>query len=222
MMTRSQPPYCTSGPLWNTRHSRPVCCMRTLVSRPGIDAYCGFSLVTSHEAGGLFHPGTAVEPFAVETSCEGCMPRAGLSGTLPMGAVVGGEGLVAGACAAAANGSASAAPRISAPTRRALDRSMRLLQLLGFGGFVVAETHRIADVLVLRLRARSEGLLVFVLVSLEKVSRVRLRILLAGVGLGRILGNLVACGERRRRHAHSESAPHALPPGWSASLPLPW
>src|SRR5450432_3676526 len=221
-MTRSQPPYCTSGPLRNTRHSRPVAWIRTLVSRPGIDAYCGFSLVTSHEAGGLFHPGMAVEPFAVETSCEGCMPRAGLSGTLPVGAVVGGAGAAAGACAAAANGSASAAPRINAPRRRALDRSMRLLPLLGFGGFVVAEAHRIANVLVLRLRARGERLLVLVLVALEEVSRVRLRILLAGVGLGRVLGNLVACGERHRRHGHSERAPHALPPGWSASLPLPW
>src|SRR5450631_2240566 len=216
-MTRSQPPYCTSGPLWNTRHSRPVCCMRTLVSRPGIDAYCGFSLVMSHEAGGLFHPGTAVEPFAVETSCEGCMPRAGLTGTLPVGAVVGGAEVAAGACAAAANGSASAAPRIIAPKRRASACSMDPPLLIGFVDVAGA------DVLVLALRARGERLLVLVLVALEEVSRVRLRILLAGVGLGRVLGNLVTCGERHRRHGHHrERAPHALPPGWSASLPLPW
>src|SRR6266852_7860992 len=122
----SQPPYCTRGPLWNTRHSRPVCWMRRLVSRPGIEAYCGSSLVLSHDAGGLFHPGTAVEPFAVETSCAAFMPRAGLSGTLPVGAVTGAAGAAAGACdcATAANGSDNAAPRMSAPKRGAIAFSM--------------------------------------------------------------------------------------------------
>src|SRR2546423_3923498 len=59
-----QPPDCVSGPLRSTRHCRPSPWMRRLVSRPGIDAYCGFSLASSHDLGGLFHPGTAVEPCA--------------------------------------------------------------------------------------------------------------------------------------------------------------
>src|ERR1700693_1243167 len=58
----SHPPYCVSGPLWNTRHSRPVSWMRMLVSRPGSDAYCGFSLGGFHAAGGRFHPGMEVGP----------------------------------------------------------------------------------------------------------------------------------------------------------------
>src|SRR5258706_7553511 len=120
--TTSQPPICTSGPLWKTRHSLLVAWMSGLVSRPGTDAYCGSSLGASHEAGGLFQPGTAVEPFAVETSLPGLTPRSGLTGTLPVGAVTGGAGEAAGAfsCAAAASGSASAKPVISAPRRPAL------------------------------------------------------------------------------------------------------
>src|SRR5438552_11675033 len=62
--TISQPPYCVSGPLRNARHCRPSPWIRRLVSRPGMDAYCGFSLALSHDLGGLFQPGTAVEPCA--------------------------------------------------------------------------------------------------------------------------------------------------------------
>src|SRR5579859_2335302 len=113
--TTIQPDVCVSGPLWKARHSRPPAWISTFVSRPGIDAYCGRSLGTLHSAGGLFHPGTAVEPLAVETSEEGFIPRAGLSGTLPVGAVTGG----AGDCAAAVSDHASAAPSMSAPRWRA-------------------------------------------------------------------------------------------------------
>src|SRR5450631_3294121 len=80
----------------------------------------------------------------------------------------------------------------------------------------------VSDVFILVLRALGERLLVLVLVALEEVSRIRLRVLLAGVGLGRVLGNLVASGEPHRRGGYRERAPHDLPPGWSASLALPW
>src|SRR5258706_13730263 len=38
--------------------------MRRFFSTPGSDAYCGRSLNASQDSGGLFHPGTAVEPLA--------------------------------------------------------------------------------------------------------------------------------------------------------------
>src|SRR6184192_4422819 len=62
--TMIQPPVCVSVPLRKARHSRPAPWIRRLVSRPGIDAYCGRSLTESHDCGGLFQPGTAVEPCA--------------------------------------------------------------------------------------------------------------------------------------------------------------
>src|SRR5688572_15206089 len=114
MPTSSHPPICVSGPLRNSRHSRPAPWIRRLVSRPGTEAYCGRSLLLSH-AGGLFQPGTAVEPADGFGAAAG-----GAAGTLPaslVGAVAGGAG-DAGAWADAANGSANAAPRTRAPTRR--------------------------------------------------------------------------------------------------------
>src|SRR5260221_4518 len=57
------PAYRVNGPLRKARHSRPVDWMSWLVSTPGIDAYWGRSLTLPH-AGGLFQPGTAVEPLA--------------------------------------------------------------------------------------------------------------------------------------------------------------
>src|SRR6188768_1769921 len=123
MMTRTiiQPPYLVSGPLRNSRHSRPAPWIRRLVSRPGMEAYPGRSLLLSH-AGGLFHPGTAVDPEAGLGAAVW-----GATGTLPaslVGAVTGGVGDAACVCADTAIGSASAAPRMRAPTRRAWAFSM--------------------------------------------------------------------------------------------------
>src|SRR5687768_1997345 len=125
MPTSSHPPTLVSGPLRNSRHSRPAPWMSLLVSRPGTEAYCGRSLLASH-AGGLFHPGTAVEP-AAGLGAAVC----GAAGTFPaslVGAVAGGAGEAAGAwvCAEAAIGRASAAPRTRAPTRRTRAFSMEL------------------------------------------------------------------------------------------------
>src|SRR5687767_5425062 len=119
--TSIHPPRRVTGPLRNSRHSRPAPWISRLVSMPGTDAYCGRSLAESH-AGGLFHPGTAVEPAAGLGAATW-----GATGTLPaslVGAVVG-TGGDAGACALATSGSASAAPRIRAPARRARAFSMR-------------------------------------------------------------------------------------------------
>src|SRR5689334_16252930 len=130
--------------------------MRRLVSRPGIDAYCGRSLTLPHDSGGLFQPGTAVEPFAgvggedafgVSTCGETCVvfvPGVGavFGGTgAPAGAPGGGCVLLgAGACAEAANAKASAAPaiakrrqnrRLNAPVGRAMDCSMGSPPVIG-------------------------------------------------------------------------------------------
>src|SRR5512135_3052609 len=131
--------------------------MRTLRSRPGSDAYWDFSLTASQLVGGLFQPGTAVDPLAVDSCCDGFIPWAGLSDTFPVGAVVG-----AGDCASAAvaKGSARAAPRINAPSRRAWLRTMVCSSRLFFG---VAG----AQVLVLRVGALRQDLLVLLLVALE-------------------------------------------------------
>src|SRR5260221_13962384 len=91
--------------------------MRRLVSRPGIEAYCGRSLVVSHE-GGLFHPGTMVEPLAGvggdDTFGASVAGAAGLSGTAFVGAVVGG-GRAAWASGSAPGGTPRARPRTRAP-----------------------------------------------------------------------------------------------------------
>src|SRR5258707_159050 len=170
-----------SVPLRNSRHSRPAPWMSRLLSRPGIDAYCGRSLVVSHE-GGLFQPGTMVEPLAGvggdDAFAASAAGAAGFSGAAFVGAVAGGVG-DAGACASAASGSARAAPSISAPQRRARDCSMDSSFLfLGVAG---------ADVFVLVVRALRQRLLVFLLVSLEAIAGIGLGVLLAGIGLRRVL-----------------------------------
>src|SRR3954470_23517527 len=89
--TRIHPPACVSGPLRSARHSRPAPWIRRFVSMPGIDAYWRDSLSASHALGGLFQPGTAVEPAGGGAIC-------GAPGTLPacrVGAVTGGAGEVA-------------------------------------------------------------------------------------------------------------------------------
>src|SRR5689334_12502701 len=115
--------------------------MSRLVSRPGIDAYAGFSLNAPHVSGGLFQPGTAVEfLFTVGAvypgagaACAGaaCVvpetPPSGFGGVgaALVGAVTGPlAGVPAGACADAASGSARANPAMSAPRRRARAWSM--------------------------------------------------------------------------------------------------
>jgi hypothetical protein len=90
-----------------------------LVSRPGIEAYCGRSLSESHDSGGLFHPGTAVEPLAGVGGGEATLGAsacgaAGLAGAAFVGAASG-----AFDCAIAANGSARATPTMNAPRWRA-------------------------------------------------------------------------------------------------------
>src|SRR5258708_9272389 len=215
------PPYCVRGPLRNARHLRPSAWMRRLVSRPGSEAYCGVSLVDSQDLGGLFQPGTAVDAVAVD--CSGFMPRSGLTGTLPVGAVTGGGGVLPrfssaaarsfeGACARTARGCTNATPRISAPRWRAVASNM-IPPLFGLG---VAG----ADVFVLGLRALRERLLVGNLVALEEVACIRLGVLLAGVRLGRVLRDLVAVRARQRRDPQ-RGGPHSVPPGWSFSLSLP-
>src|SRR5689334_5853058 len=104
--------------------------MSTLVSRPGIDAYWGFSLAASQDFGGLFQPGTAVEPWL---GVGGEATVGGLTCGLPSstftpftGAVVGG----AGVCADARPGSSSAAAKASTPRVRAVDCMASLLSLL--------------------------------------------------------------------------------------------
>src|SRR5512146_186024 len=112
----SHPPICVSGPLRSARQSRPLPWMRTFFSEPGSEAYCGFSESLVQSAGGLFQPGVAVETcpgpggdsaFGVAT----CGFALWFTSAFLVGAVVGG----AGDCAAAASGSARAAPRINAP-----------------------------------------------------------------------------------------------------------
>src|SRR6185312_3283163 len=211
--TMSQPPTCVMGPFFSARHSRPATWMRTFVSRPGSDAYCGRSLDITQSVGGLFQPGFAVEvcPACGGDSYFGCSMRGVACFTcVPfVGAVVGG----AGDCAAAANGSTSAAPRINAPRRRAWLRTMVSSSLL----FRVAR----AQVLVLVVRAIREGLLELLLVPLEAVAGVGLHVLLAGVGLRRVLGNLVAGGEREPGRRDPDQRLHALAPRLSETLSLP-
>src|SRR3954466_10738983 len=199
----SQPPYCVRGPLRKALHCRPWLWISRLVSMPGNDAYWRVSLMLPH-SGGLFHPGTAVEP------CTGAGWICGVTGFCPSFSgfgVTGGAfaprcesswvrrsacagagcGLCAGACATAANGSASAAPRIRAPRRRTVCSIMSSprASLLAITG---------AQVLVLVVRALGHGLFVLRLVALEAVAGVSLRVFLARVRLGRVLRNLVAGG----------------------------
>src|SRR5687768_18322164 len=103
--TSIHPPRRVTGPLRNSRHSRPAPWIRRLVWMPGTDAYCGRSLAVSH-AGGLFQPGTAVEP-AAGLGAATC----GATGTLPASLVVAvvGTDVDAGACAIRTSGNASAA-----------------------------------------------------------------------------------------------------------------
>src|SRR3954468_22831549 len=104
--------------------------MRRFVSRPGTEAYCGRSLEASHDSGGLFHPGTAVDPWLATGGDETLGSWiCGAVGFLPascVGAVTGGglpapeddstlDGEVA--CAAADNGRARATPGNKAPKR---------------------------------------------------------------------------------------------------------
>src|SRR5690349_7613679 len=78
-----------------------------------------------------------------------------------------------------------------------------------------------AQVLVLVVRAIREGLLELLLVALEAIAGVGLHVLLAGVGLGRVLGNLVAGGEREARGRCPHQSLHALAPRLSDTLSLP-
>src|SRR5215831_18370457 len=112
-MAMIHPPYCVILPLRKALHSRPSPWIRRLVSRPGIEAYCGFSESLVQSVGGLFQPGTAVEPcvgvggdsaLGVFTAGDTCFT------SVPwVGAVVGGGGVCASAAVPA---SAKAAPRI--------------------------------------------------------------------------------------------------------------
>src|SRR4051812_33015262 len=86
-------------------------------------------------------------------------------------------------------------------------------------GFLLAPGR--ADVLVLELGAIGERRLVFLLVALEAVAGVGLGVFLAGVGLGGVLGYLVASRDHHCERGEGEVRPHALPPSWSASMPLP-
>jgi hypothetical protein len=92
--------------------------MRRFFSTPGSDAYCGRSLNASQDSGGLFHPGTAVEPWAgvggEDAFGASACGVAGLACASFVGAVSG-----ALVCPAAASGSASANPTMIAPKWRA-------------------------------------------------------------------------------------------------------
>src|SRR6185369_3122478 len=98
-------------------------------------------------------------------------------------------------CASAASGMANEAPRINAPRRRAVSLSMFPSSWSLFVCVLVAH----ADVFVLVIRALRQRGLVGGLVALEEIARVRLGVLLAGVGLGSILRDLVAGGGRQGR-----------------------
>src|SRR5258706_266421 len=155
-----------------------------------------------------------VQCAARSTALKRSISRPGGGFTPDSALVASGCAGLAGACASAPNGSASTAPTMKMPSRDV--RSIMVSPLAS--GLGVARTQ----VFVLVVRANREGLLVLDLVALEEIACIGLGVFLAGVGLRRILRNLVACA-RDESHCHPEHDRfHALPPpGWSASLPLP-
>src|SRR3954463_3835020 len=110
--------------------------MRRFFSTPGMDAYCGRSLADD-QAGGLFHPGTAVEPFcgvggdaafgasAVACGASGFWPASLVGAVVGFTASLGGVVACAPCCwAVATAGSASTDAASRAAARRGINLSM--------------------------------------------------------------------------------------------------